>query len=148
MKIAILAAAIAIAAPAFAPAFAQSDAIQTRQAMMKKVGGNTKAGGDMLKGAAPFEAAKAEAIFKVMNDVAKDYANHFPAGSETGGDTTASPAIWAKPAEFKAAVAKFEKDSGAAMAAKPQTLAAFGQQFGMVTANCKSCHEAFRISKK
>jgi cytochrome c556 len=101
----------------------------------------------MLKGAVPFDADKAVGVFKTMNDVAARYANYFPAGSDTGNDTEAAPAIWAKPAEFKAAVAKFEKDTAAAMAAKPATVAAFGQQFGMVTANCKSCHEAFRLKK-
>ena len=34
-----------------------------------------------------------------------------------------------------------------ALAAKPATQADFGKQFGMVTANCKSCHEGFRIKK-
>jgi len=33
------------------------------------------------------------------------------------------------------------------MAAKPATAADFGKQFGLVTANCKSCHEAFRVQK-
>ncbi len=129
------------------PALAQNGPIETRKAMMKTVGANTKAGGDMLKGATPFDAAKAEAIFKAMNDVAKGYAAQFPAGTQTGGNTEAAPAIWAKPAEFKAAVAKFEKDTAMALAAKPATQADFGKQFGMVTANCKSCHEAFRIAK-
>jgi cytochrome c556 len=145
MKIALMfAAGLAVVA---APVLAQDGPIETRQKMMKAVGGATKAGGDMLKGAVPFDADKAVGVFKTMNDVAARYANYFPAGSDTGGNTEAAPAIWAKPAEFKAAVAKFEKDTAAAMAAKPATLAAFGQQFGAVTANCKSCHEAFRLKK-
>jgi cytochrome c556 len=144
MKLALmLAASLAMVA---VPALAQDGPIETRQKMMKSVGGATKAGGDMLKGAAPFDADKAAGVFKTMNDVASKYANYFPAGSDSA-TSEAAPAIWAKPAEFKAAVAKFEKDSAAAMAAKPATLAAFGQQFGMVTANCKSCHEAFRAKK-
>ena len=143
MKLAIALAALAIAAPALA----QTGPIETRKAMMKTVGANTKTGGDMLKGAIPFDATKAEAVFKAMNDVAKGYAAQFPADSQTGGKTEAAPAIWAKPAEFKAAVAKFEADTAAALAAKPATQADFGKQFGMVTANCKSCHEAFRIAK-
>jgi len=130
-----------------APVLAQDNPIEARQKLMKSVGSAAKTGGDMLKGVNPFDAAKANAGFKTMNDVAKVYANYFPAGSNKGNDTEAAPAIWAKPAEFKAAVAKFEKDSAAAMAAKPATLAAFGQQFGMVTQNCKACHEAFRIDK-
>ena len=148
MKLAtVLVAIAAIAAPVLAQTAAPTGPIETRKAMMKSVGASTKAGGDMLKGATPFDAAKAEAIFKAMNDVAKGYAAQFPAGSQTGSNTEAAPAIWAKPAEFKAAVSRFEADTAMALAAKPATQADFGKQFGMVTANCKSCHEAFRIAK-
>ena len=138
---ALLAAAVAV------PAFAQADPIAARQALMKANGKDTKAGAAMLKGEVPFDAATAQAIFARMHDVATKFGNYFPKGSETGGDTEAAPAIWAKPAEFKAALAKFEKDTAAAMAAKPATQAEFGAQFGTVTGNCKSCHEAFRIKK-
>ena len=67
--------------------------------------------------------------------------------SKTGGDTEAAPAIWSKPAEWKAATTKFQADTVAAAATKPTDVASFGKAFGMVTANCKSCHEAFRIKK-
>lgn len=142
----ILAAALLIALTA--PALAQgSDPIATRQSLMKQNGKDAKAGGEILKGVMPFDAAKAQAIFTEMNDVANKFGNYFPKGSETGGDTEAAPAIWTKPADFKAALAKFQKDTSAAVAAKPTTVAAFGQQFGAVTANCKSCHESFRVKK-
>jgi cytochrome c556 len=142
-----LAAALLAAAVLTAPALAQTGPIEARKAAMKTVGANAKKAGDMLKGAEPFEPAKAEAVFKAMNEVASRYAGLFPAGSQTGGNTEAAPAIWSKPAEFKAAVAKFEQDTAMALAAKPATVADFGKQFGMVAANCKSCHEAFRIAK-
>ncbi len=129
------------------PTFAQGGPIEQRQALMKLNGRDAKAGGDMLKGAAPFNAAKAKAIFISMNDVANKYGALFPANSKTGFETEAAPAIWEKPAEFKAAVAKFQADTSAAMKIDVSTQAAFGQQFGKVTANCKSCHESFRIKK-
>lgn len=142
-----VAAALAVAALT-APVLAQgADPIATRQALMKQAGKNAKAGGEMLKGAVPFDAAAAQGILAAFADTAAKFGNHFPKGSETGGDTEAAPAIWAKPAEFKAALVKFQTDTTAAVAAKPATLPAFGQQFGAVTANCKSCHEAFRIKK-
>ena len=146
MSMKFLAAALLATALA-APSIAQTDPIAARQALMKSNGKDAKLGGQMLKGEVPFDAAKGQAIFASMHDVATKFGNYFPKGSETGGDTEAAPAIWAKPGEFKAAVAKFEKDTAAAMAAKPVTQADFGKQFGMVTANCKSCHEAFRIKK-
>ena len=141
----VVAAALILAVAA--PALAQGDPIATRQAMMKQNGKDTKAGGEMLKGVTPFDAAKAQAILASMNSVAKRFGNYFPKGTETGGDTEVASAVWTKPAEFKAALIKFEKDTAAAVAAKPATAAAFGQQFGAVTANCKSCHESFRIKK-
>ena len=146
MSLKIIAAALLATALA-APAFAQADPIAARQALMKANGKDTKAGVGLLKGEVPFDAAAGQAIFARMNDVAGKFGNYFPKGSETGGDTEAAPAIWTKPAEFKAALVKFQTDTAAAMAAKPATQAEFGKQFGAVTANCKSCHEAFRIKK-
>lgn len=131
-----------------APAVAQpADHVAIRQKMMKQNGADAKAGGQMLKGETPFDAAKAQAIFAGMHSVAASFGSHFPKGSMTA-TSEASPAIWTKPAEFQAAVAKFEKDTAAAMAAKVSTKEAFGQQFGAVTSNCKSCHEAFRVKKE
>lgn len=130
-----------------APALAQTGHIDARQAIMKQNGRDTKAGGDMLKGATPFDAAKAQTILDNYASGAKAFGTHFPKGSETGGDTEASPAIWSKPADWKAALAKWQKDTGAAAASKPTTIAAFGAAFGQVTQNCKSCHEGFRVKK-
>ena len=140
--------AASLIAPALmVPAMAKPDGpVKMREKLMEANGRDAKAGGQMLKGETPFDAAKAKAIFVSMHDVAGKFGNYFPAGSLTA-KSEASPAIWTKPAEFKAALAKFEKDTAAAMAADTSTKAAFGQQFGAVTANCKSCHEAFRIKK-
>lgn len=141
----IIAASLAAATLIAAPVLAQGGPIEQRKAMMKSNGGDTKAGADMLKGVTPYDAAKAKAIFTNMHDVASKFGGLFPANSKTGGKTEAAPAIWEKPAEFKAAVAKFEADTGAAMAAGLSTKEAFGAQFGKVTANCRSCHESFRV---
>lgn len=124
-----------------------ADPIKTRQHLMEQNGKDTKAGFAMATGKVPFDAAAGQAILARMNGVAKEFGKHFPKGSETGGDTEAAPAIWTKPAEFQAALAKFQKDTAAAVAAKPATAEALGQQLGAVTANCKSCHESFRIKK-
>jgi cytochrome c556 len=140
LAIALLAVALPVAAQAPGP-------IEQRKAMMKQNGKDAKAGGDMAKGAVPFDAGKAKMVFSGMHDVAMKYGTLFPANSKTGGETEAAPAIWTKPAEFQAAVSKFQKDTMAALAANPQTLEAFRVQFGAVTANCKSCHETFRIKK-
>lgn len=128
------------------PAAASAGPIEERQAIMKGNGRDTKMGGDMLKGAVPFDAATAQKILANYAAAAKAFPAHFPAGSNTG-DTEAAPAIWAKPADWKAATTKFQADTAAAAAMKPGDAATFGKAFGMVTANCKSCHEGFRIKK-
>lgn len=141
-------AACAAAPFAAVPAGAQNvDVIKERQALMKKIGGAAKAGGQMLKGDVAYDPAKGAEIFETMNTSIKAFATKFPEDSKTGGDTEASPAIWEKPDEFKAKIAKFESDTGAALAAKPQTVEDFKVAFGTVTQNCKSCHQAFRVDK-
>lgn len=130
-----------------APAVAQpGDPVAMREKLMEQNGRDAKLGGQMLKGDVPFDAAKAQGIFASMHGVATKFGNYFPAGSNTA-KSEAAPAIWEKPAEFKAALAKFEKDTAAAMAAKVSTKEAFGAQFMTVTGNCKSCHETFRVKK-
>lgn len=128
------------------PALAQ-DPIADRKAAMKAVGGAAKTAGEMLKGAKPYDAAAALDALTKMNEVASTFATLFPEGSETGGDTTASPKIWEDRAGFEAAVAKFEMDTAAAVAAAPADLDAFKTAFGAVGANCGTCHKAYRVSK-
>lgn len=126
-------------------AYAQ-DPISDRQKAMKMVGGAAKSASEMIKGEKPFDAAAALAAFQTMNDVSKDFVSYFPEGSETGGDTMASPKIWEDRAGFEAAVAKFETDTAEAIAAAPADLDAFKTTFGKVAANCGVCHKAYRIS--
>ncbi len=141
----LLAATMTIAAAA--PALA-ADPIAARQAIMKQNGKDTKALVGFLKGETPYDAAAVTALFTSMNAGAKAFGTNFPPTSKTGGKTEAAPAIWEKPAEFKAAVAKFQADTGAAAAAKPASLDAMKPLFGQVTANCKSCHESFRVKEQ
>jgi cytochrome c556 len=139
--------AAAVAATVILPTAVNAGPIEDRQAIMKGNGRDTKAAGEMLKGVTPFDAAAANKILANYAAGAKAFGKLFPAGSDKGAETEAAPAIWAKPADWKAAVTKFEADTAAAAALKPADAAGFGKAFGMVTANCKSCHEAFRIKK-
>ncbi len=141
MLAAILATAVIL------PSIALAGPIEDRQAIMKGNGRDTKMGGDMLKGAVPFDAATANKILANYAAAAKAFPTHFPASSKTGGETEASPAIWTMAADWKIATDKFQKDTAAAAAMTVTDAASFGKAFGMVTANCKSCHEGFRIKK-
>ncbi|MAY27786.1 MAG: cytochrome C554 [Aurantimonas sp.] len=147
-KLIVVTAGVVLSAATMVPAFAQNvEPIEARQALMEDNGDSAKAGGAMLKGEAPFDAAKVAAIFTEMHDVAMKFGDYFPEDSKTGNDTEAAPAIWEKPDEFEAALVKFQEDTQAAIDAAPQDMESFKQAFGMVTQNCKGCHEEFRIDK-
>ena len=138
----IAAAALAIGVSAVV---AQADPIAERRNTMKAVGGATRDGAAMAKGEAPFDAAKAQGIFKIYADAAVKMPTLYPEGSRTG-DTTAAPAIWEDPAGFRTAFAKFGEDAKAGAAASTD-LAGFRTAFGAATRNCGSCHETYRVKR-
>jgi cytochrome c556 len=122
-------------------------AIAERRAAMKAVGGATKAVSDMSKGDVPFDAAKAQAAFKTMEDNFGKAKGLFPDDSKTGGDTTALPAIWEKKADF---AAKFDKAiadvKAAGVASTSET--AFKDALKIVGSNCGGCHKDYREPPK
>lgn len=136
--------ALAVAATSVS-AFATEDPIFTRKKLMDANGAAAGASAAMLKGETPFSAAVAKSALQTMNAVAYAYGDYFPAGSDSG-DTKASPKIWEDAEGFAAALKKFEADTDAAVAAKPEDLESFKAAFGQVAANCKSCHESFKLS--
>lgn len=138
---------IALVSGGIAMAASHSNAIADRKAAMKSVGGAMGALAKMAKGEMDFSADVALASLQKMNEVAKSYGDLFPAGTETGGETTASPAIWSDADGFKAALAKFEVDTAAAVASPPADQASLGAVMGSVGGNCKACHQTFRIKK-
>src|SRR5262252_22764 len=113
-RIVLAAAAVALAVTAVA---AQSDPIAARKALMKKNGDEAKAAAAMVKGEAPFDAARAHTIFATFADSAAKAPALFPDNSKTGGDTAALPAIWENKADFDARLAKFGADAKAAQGA-------------------------------
>ncbi len=122
------------------------DIIAERQQLMKRSGAQSKAGAAMVRGKAPFDLAKAQAIFVVYADKAAKLPNLFPPTSKTGGDTRAAPAIWDDPKGFSAAIAKFAADVKAAQGSVKDA-DSFKVAFVEVSKNCGSCHEKFRVSK-
>ena len=125
-------------------AYAMEDPIKTRRWLMDANGGAAGAGAAMMKEEVPFNAAIAKSVFLTMHAVAYSYGDYFPEGSGTG-DTKAGPKIWEDAAGFAAALAKFQQDTDAALAADVADLEAFKTSFGTVAGNCKSCHDVFRL---
>lgn len=140
---------LAISALALAGSAAFADPIADRQALMKA---NGKAAGvlaPIVKGEKPFDEAAVMAALTALSENAQkiDVAALFPAGSDKGDKTTASPKIWEQPAEFQAKVEKFRADTAAAVAAAPKDVDGLKAQFGAIGASCGGCHETFRIKK-
>lgn len=124
---------------------AQSNPIAERQQAMKAISAAAREGAAIAKGEAPFEAPKAQAVFKVFADAGKKLPALFPENSREGGQTRAAPAIWDDAAGFKAALAKFEADAAAGTAVTD--LAGFRAAFGAATRDCGACHESYRIKR-
>jgi cytochrome c556 len=139
----------AISALALVTSAAFADPIADRQALMKANGKAMKELTGIVKGEAAFDAAVVlAALNKLSEDAGKmDPATLWPAGSDTGGDTTSSPKIWEDPAGFQAAIDKFRSDADAAVAAAPADVDGLKAQMGVVGSNCGACHETFRIKK-
>ena len=139
----VVSAALAIGVTAV---MAQGDPIAQRRAMMKANGDATRVGNQMVKGEAPFDLAKAQEILKTYASTAATAHNYFPENSKTGGETTASPAVWEKQAEFRKRFQDWAADIQKA-SAQTKDLESFKAAFGSVTKACGSCHETFRIKK-
>jgi cytochrome c556 len=122
------------------------DPVSLRQHMMMNVGAAMGMAGKMAKGETPYDAAIAEAAFRIMNTAALGYPAHFPEGSLTDV-SEAGPKIWTDSAGWDAVSAKFIADTETAVKAKPADLEAFRPVFGMVAANCKACHQDYRVKK-
>jgi len=127
---------------------AHADAIADRKAKMKEVGKNFGIIGKMVKGETDFNGEAALAAYVAIGEAGTRFGELFPEGSETGGETTASPKIWEDRAGFGAKGKQFGADLGAAIeAGVPGDLAALKVTFGSVAKNCKACHTDYRIKK-
>lgn len=127
-----------------------ADPIADRQALMKSTGKATGVLGAMAKGERPFDAAAVKDALETIaeNSGKLDVAALFPVGSETGGDTTASPNIWKDMPGFQARADKFKEVAAAVLASAPADLAQLKTQLGTLGAACGGCHETFRIKKQ
>jgi cytochrome c556 len=120
------------------------DIIDKRQAFMKRSADMAKAGSAMIKGDTPFDLAKAKQILATFAEDAAAMPTLFPDCSKTGDHTTVAPAIWDKPADFKAAQDKFATDVKAAQD-NLKDLDSLKASFQTIGKDCGGCHQAFRV---
>jgi cytochrome c556 len=125
-------------------AIGQDAPIPARQELMKMNGAAAKAASDMIKGTTPYDAVKAADAMRIIASDMEEFPSLFPPGSESGGDTKASPKIWEDMAGFEAAAAKLAADAKTAEAAAANGVDAFKTAFAAVGADCGGCHETYR----
>jgi cytochrome c556 len=114
---------------------------------MKKNGDEAKIATAMVKGEAPFDAAKAQTVFATFADSAAKAPALFPDNSKTGGETAALPTIWENKADFDARLAKFGSAAKEAEG-KVKDLDSLKATWGAFAKdNCGGCHEKYRAKK-
>ena len=147
MKLKTIAAAAALAVLGASAVVAADEPQVARQELMKKVGGAMGALAGIAKGEKPYDAEIVKASLTTMGDVSKTFADQFPAGSETGAETEASPKIWENMDDFKAKTAELGKVAETTLASLPADQAGVAAALGPLGKNCASCHETYRIKK-
>lgn len=147
MKLKTIAAAAALAVLGASVVVAAEEPQVARQQMMKKVGGAMGALAGIAKGEKPYDAEIVKASLATMSDVSKTFAEQFPAGSETGAETEASPKIWESMDDFKAKTVQLGKSAETVLASLPADQAGVAAALGPIGKDCASCHESYRIKK-
>lgn len=137
-----------IAVGATAITVVAQDTVSQRKVLMKAVGGASKTGSQMAKGEVPFDAAKAAEAMGTLVTSWPAFVKLFPKGTETGGETTASPKVWESFKDFEDKGVSFVSAATAAQKAAANGADAFKAAFGEVGKSCGNCHQTYRIQKK
>lgn len=127
---------------------AQSNPIAARMALMKANNDNARTVGQMIRGQAPFEAAKVEAAFAQWADTAQKLPGLFPDNSKTGDKTRAAPKIWQTKADFDAKAAAFGKAVADNRAKAAASLDGLKASYPAVSTACSNCHEDYRLARQ
>jgi len=148
---AVLAVAVGIAFSAGAQPPAPNagrQAVETRQAVLTLIGANFRPLGDIVKGAAPYDAADAQkrlARLALLSDYLKE---GFPDSSNLGEpETKAKAEIWGNRVDFDKKLNDFQTQVAALVQVNASDKAAsdaFKTAVGAVAQDCKGCHETYR----
>ncbi|HVZ52178.1 MAG TPA: cytochrome c [Pseudolabrys sp.] len=127
---------------------AQSDPIKARMALMKGNNDNARLVIGMIRGQAPFDAAKVDAAFAQWAETAQKLPGLFPDNSKTGEKTRAAPKIWEAKADFDAKAAAFGKVVAENRDKAKASLDGLKAAIGPVGKACDNCHEDYRLSRQ
>jgi cytochrome c556 len=127
---------------------AESDPIATRKALMKENDQNAVILVRMMRGMAPFDAAKVDAAFAQWADTAQKYPGLFPDNSKTGQKTRAASKIWVTKADFDAKAAAFGKVVAENRNKAKASLDGLRAAIPAVGNACDTCHKDYRTSRQ
>jgi cytochrome c556 len=127
---------------------AQSDPIAARMALMKGNNDNANAVVQMMKGQAPFDAAKVDAAFAQWADTAQKLPGLFPDNSKTGQKTRAASKIWVTKADFDTKAAEFGKVVAENRDKAKGSLDGLRAAIPLVGNACDNCHKEYRLAKQ
>ena len=143
MRLSVALAVVAASAVLAGPLLAADDPIEARQDIMQKNQDAAKIAFDMAAGRTPFDAAKAAAAMKTLQEDMVVLVTLFPPGSDKG-DTAALPAVFTNFDDFKARAAKLGADAKAAQDATAKGLDGFKATLSPIGQGCQGCHDLYR----
>ncbi len=121
------------------------DAIHYRQSQFSVILWNWMPLNGMVRGRIPFDAKEFAKRAERVASVAPQLLEGFPAGSDSGAETSAKKDIWADFADFTAKMKTFEQASAKlATTARAGDEAAIKAQFAVVGDACKACHDKYK----
>ncbi len=137
-----------IVASATGAVIAQTDPIATRQLLMKENNNNAIAIVRMMRGLAPFDAAKIDAAFAQWADTAQKLPGLFPDTSKTGQKTRAASKIWVTKADFDARAAALGKAVAENRNKAKTSLDGLRAAIPAVANACDACHKDYQLGRE
>ncbi len=140
----LLAAAVALAAPAFAQFAKPEDAVKYRQSAMALMGNHMgRINGQLKSGTPNVQAIQSSVV--LIETLSKLPYEAFTPGSDMVSNTRAKPEIWKDTAKFNDLRDKMQAEVGKLVAAaKGGDAKAIQAQFGTVAQACKACHDDYQ----
>lgn len=127
---------------------AQSDPIATRKGLMKENQDNAEIVVRMMRGQAPFDAAKVDAAFAQWADTAQKLPSLFPDNSKSGQKTRAAPKIWTAKADFDAKAAEFGKVVADNRDKAKGSVDGLRAAIPAIGNSCDACHKDYRLARQ
>lgn len=117
-------------------------------ALMKENGQNADIVVRMMRGMAPFDAAKVDAAFAQWADTAQKLPGLFPDSSKTGQKTRAASRVWVTKTDFDAKAAAFGQAVAENRNKAKVSLDGLRGAIPAIAKACDSCHKDYRLSRQ